>query len=231
MSSDSPAVILYDASGVALAVSNGVAIPAGTQGLLTAGSDGTNARFLRVAADGTVRTDPTGTTIQPVRVTDGTNNQPPVPTTLVPATAIGGSAVGRRAGVNANTFVDVRQTTYTEQTTNAQRSLASTSANDTSAGTGARQVVISYLDQTCSGPGGGVPFFTETVTLNGLTPVNTVNTNICFIERIDVLSVGSSGANVGTINLYTTTAGGGTIFASIGTGALATGLGDNETLW
>jgi hypothetical protein len=306
MSSDSPAAILYDANGVALAVSNGVAVPANTKGLLAAGSDGTNARFIRVATDGSVRIDPTGTTAQPVtdnggsltvdgavvasqgtaaalsgywpvRVTDGSNtmptadtiaralfsrvtdgvngavavkagltsalpsdpsfvvqvspNQEPIPTTLVPATALGGSAVGRRTNVSSGTFVDVRQTTYTEQTTNAQRSVASTSASDAAAGTGARQVTIYYLDQNGSGPGTGTPFYTEVVTLNGTTPVNTVATNICFIERIDVTSVGSTGSNVGTINLYTTTAGGGTIFGSITTGSIATGVGDNTTLW
>ena len=55
--------------------------------------------------------------------------------------------------------------------------------------------------------------------------------SICFIERIDVVSVGANGSNVGTINMYTTTGAGGTIFASIGVGNIATGLGDNQTFW
>jgi len=53
----SPAVILYDANGVALAVENGVAIPANTRGLLVAGreTDG-KARFVHVDANGTLAT-------------------------------------------------------------------------------------------------------------------------------------------------------------------------------
>jgi hypothetical protein len=45
-------VYLYDAAGVAMAVQNGVAIPAGTSGLLLMGTDGTNARRLGVNASG-----------------------------------------------------------------------------------------------------------------------------------------------------------------------------------
>jgi hypothetical protein len=152
-------------------------------------------------------------------------NQDPIPTTLVPQTSTPGSSIGRISNLNANTFSPVRQTTYVEQTTNGQRSIVSTSASDTALGTGARTVIITYYDQTCTGP------FTETVTLNGLTAVNTVATNICFIERIQVLSVGSNGSNVGTLNLYTGLNATGTIFAAVGVGAIATGLGDNQTLY
>ena len=66
--SRSAAVILYDANGVAMAVQDGVAIPVGTSAVLAAGSDGTDARFLRTSSDGTIRVDPTGTTTQPVSV-------------------------------------------------------------------------------------------------------------------------------------------------------------------
>lgn len=45
-------VVLYDASGNPLAVQDGVAIPANTPGLLAAGSDGANARYVRVDASG-----------------------------------------------------------------------------------------------------------------------------------------------------------------------------------
>lgn len=62
---NAPAVLLYDANGVALAVQDGVAIPANTPAIMVAGSDGTNARYIRVATDGAVRIDPTGTTTQP----------------------------------------------------------------------------------------------------------------------------------------------------------------------
>jgi hypothetical protein len=112
----------------------------------------------------------------------------------------------------------VRRTTYTEQTSNAQRSIASASANDTAAGTGARTVRITYLDSTGSGP------YTETVTLNGTSYVNTVATNICFIEQIDVITAGSGGSNAGVITLKAATAGGGATIGTINTG-------DNQTFW
>lgn len=114
--------------------------------------------------------------------------------------------------------VPITATTYTEQLTNAQRSVSSSSASDTSAGTGARTIRICYFDQTMAGP------FYEDVTLNGTTPVNTVSTTICFIENIRVLSVGSGGNNAGTITLFAATAGGG---GAIGTIA----VNDNQTNW
>ena len=55
--------------------------------------------------------------------------------------------------------------------------LASTSANDTAAGTGIRKVRIHYLDAD------HVPH-EEVVTLNGLTAVNTVATDIYRINRL-----------------------------------------------
>lgn len=112
----------------------------------------------------------------------------------------------------------VRRTAYTEQTSNAQRSIASASASDSSAGTGARTVKITYLTSTGTGP------FTETVTLNGTTYVNTVATDICFIEEIKVMTVGSTGSNVGILTLKAATAGGG---ATIGT----INATNNQTFW
>jgi hypothetical protein len=115
-------------------------------------------------------------------------------------------------------FVAVMATTYTQQTSNAQRSLVSSSTNDASAGTGARKVRVTYFDEDLAGP------FVETVTMNGTTPVNTVATNICFIERMDVVEVGSQASNIGTISLKATTAGGGATVGSIA-------AGDGETNW
>jgi len=47
-----PAVLLYDANGIALAVRNGVAIPANTPGLIVMGSDGANSRYMAVDSSG-----------------------------------------------------------------------------------------------------------------------------------------------------------------------------------
>lgn len=119
---------------------------------------------------------------------------------------------------SATTRVLVKRTAYTEQTTNGQRSIASASANDTSAGTGARTLKITYYDQTGAGP------FTETLTLNGTARVNTVATNICFIEQLEVITAGSGGVNAGIITLFTVPTSGG---SAIGTIA----AGNNQTFW
>lgn len=321
--SKSPVVILYDADGKPLAVQDGVAIPANTPALLVAGKEPVsgNAKYLRVATDGTIRVDPTGTTTQPIsatslplptdaatatKQTDGTQKSvvrggAKGTTTAADVTSVsvdtniqalhvkiigGGSSVvdsnvnivdpsGNniatadgsapatnrglmvegydQTGVQAHrlavdslgrliiassgtvssqagfafgdvnltvvTTVLVNRTAYTEQTTNAQRSIASASAADTNtAGTGARQVRITYLDQTGAGP------YTETVNLNGTTYVNTTAVNICFIEKMEIVSVGSGGSNAGIITLKAAITGGG---ATIGTIAVS----NNQTFW
>lgn len=405
-------VVLYDANGVAHAVQNGVAIPVNTPAILIAGNDGAAARYMRTAADGTVRTDPTGTTTQPVSaaalplpagaateatlatrasdtglaavyarqadgsqltgvnnaagagavniqdggnsitvdgpVTDAELRATPVPVsgtvTAIPSsnkttihnaativasgsevitglgmaewhllinlksaptgvtptiafkieavdpvdqstvmdssrTIIGvthsgigteilrlgnlssdtvkiswtvsgagpsftnvnvtwvgivagdepGYTSGARSayrvfgGGTANANLPIVTTAYSEPSSAAQRSIASSSASDTAAGIGARMVKITYYDDVLNGP------FTETVTLNGVTPVNTTATNIRFIESLVVVNVGSDGANVGTITLYTGLAGAGTVITTISVNSFNTGFGDNQT--
>ena len=145
-----------------------------------AGWDGTNLRILKTDDQGRVRTvSPTGT--------------------------LSGFADGQIV-LASSTVTAVRSTTYTEPSVGAQRSVASSNANDTSAGTGARTIRITYYTLTAGVVAGP---FTEDKTLNGTTPVNTTATNICFIEKIEVLTVGSTGSNVGIITLYGSTAGGG----------------------
>lgn len=118
----------------------------------------------------------------------------------------------------ASTKVVVRRTAYTEQTTNAQRSIVSTSATDAAAGTGARTVAITYYTVTGTGP------FIEIITLNGTVAVNTVATDICYVENMIVVTAGSTGSNAGTINFKSTTAGGGVTVGSISPT-------DNRTFW
>jgi hypothetical protein len=118
----------------------------------------------------------------------------------------------------AITTAAIRRTTYTEQTINFTGSISSSSASDAAAGTGARTVRIYYVDQT------GATAGTEDVTLNGTSWVNLVTTTKCFIEKIEVLTVGSTGSNVGIITLKTGSAGAGT---TVGTIAAT----DNRTFW
>lgn len=69
--------------------------------------------------------------------------------------------------------------------------LVSTSANDTAAGTGARTVFVEGLDSAFA-------LASETVTLNGATPVNTVS-SYTMIHRLTALTAGSGDVNAGAI--------------------------------
>lgn len=120
---------------------------------------------------------------------------------------------------SATTEAAINGTAYTEPTVGAQRGLKSSSANDAAAGTGARKVKITYYklasDGTITGP------FYETVTLNGVTAVPTVATDIALIERLDVITVGSGGVAAGTITL-TIDSGAGAAVTTIAAGKNAT---------
>ncbi len=75
--------------------------------------------------------------------------------------------------------------------------VSSSSASDTSAGVGARSIYIVGINST----GGEV---SETVTLNGQTPVNTTHT-YTEIQTCSVITAGSTEHNVGNINIGTGT--------------------------
>lgn len=133
---------------------------------------------------------------------------------------LNGVTVSRAAGYVATSAASntaVRATTYTAPGSNGQRSLSSSSANDTAAGTGARTVVVTFLDAAFA-------VHQETVTLNGTTPVNMVATNLAYVESIVVATVGSGGINAGVISLFSSTAGGGSAVGSIA-------IGDQQTWW
>lgn len=86
---------------------------------------------------------------------------------------------------------------YTHTDTPVVMKVSSTSANDTSAGTGARQIYILGINST----GAEV---SETVTLNGQTGVNTTHTYTA-IQSASVVSVGSGKENAGSISIGTGT--------------------------
>lgn len=73
---------------------------------------------------------------------------------------------------------------------------ASSSANDTSAGTGARTINVSGIDTSFAA-------FSETVTLNGQSSVNLATANILLINSMEVLTAGSGGLNAGIIQCGT----------------------------
>ena len=100
--------------------------------------------------------------------------------------------------------------------------VSSSSANDTSGGTGARTVLVSGLDANYYE-------ISETVILSGQTPVNTVNSYIRMF-RAFVVTAGSGGTAAGTIYV-----GGGTVTAGVPATVYAEiALGENQTtmaLW
>lgn len=142
--------------------------------------------------------------------------------------ANGNLIVTQLSGFGANfTFGDVtlsataqavvNRTPYTEPTSAVAFSIKSSSANDTSAGTGARTVTITYMDASGNGPN------TETVTLNGTTCVNSSTTTAKYFEKAQVITAGSGATNAGTITFYTGTG------CSTTVGTIS--IGDKQTFW
>lgn len=87
---------------------------------------------------------------------------------------------------------------YTGQPAGAAPELVtvvSSSTDDASAGTGARTVSISGLKTSTS-----TAYESETITLNGTTPVDSVN-SWYRVNRLRVLTAGSGGANAGTLTV------------------------------
>lgn len=75
-----------------------------------------------------------------------------------------------------------------------QMQLVSTSASDAAAGTGAQTIVVHYLDASGNEK-------EELITMNGVTPVLTVATNIRFVQEMHVITAGSNLLAVGTITI------------------------------
>lgn len=128
---------------------------------------------------------------------------------------------GMRNGMvntGSTSLIPVRQTIYSEPSSAVQRSMSSSLAADTAAGTGARKVRIVYYDEIMNGP------LIEEIALAGTAPVNTIATNIRFIESISVIEVGSDGQNMGVITLHSGLTGAGTVIGSIAATR-------NGTLW
>jgi len=128
---------------------------------------------------------------------------------------VSGSSTITKFGFNsdidtASTPEDIWNTggVYVAPTAARVHAIVSNSVNDTSAGTGCRTVLVFGII-------GDYTRVTETVTMNGTTPVNTVNSYL-HIHLIQCRSVGSSGVNAGTITA--TAATDATITATILTG-------------
>lgn len=124
------------------------------------------------------------------------------------------SSFGERTSSGAETNAPIRTSgaIVLIDPAGVQMSIVSASASDTSNGTNARTVLISYLDTNLAEQ-------TEVVTLAGLTPVSTVATNIRYIQGMRVASYGAtSSAAAGAISASN----GGTTYASIPAGEVRT---------
>lgn len=107
-----------------------------------------------------------------------------------------GYVFGRNTNVD-NVVVDLWEGptgSYVFPTVAQQMRFVSTSANDTIAGTGIQKIHIHYLDANY------LPKI-EIVEMNGLTPVNTVATDILRINAMHAYQVGSGGFAAGDISL------------------------------
>jgi hypothetical protein len=147
--------------------------------MMVGGTDGTDARGLR--------TDPAGN----LYVIPNAHGFIPGSQEII--------KMGYIEGVN-NAFQDIwtHGGTYVWPVAQQQMEVVSSSANDTAAGTGARSITFVYLDNTFAQ-------HTETVTLNGVTPVLTVATNIYRINSFLVATAGSDKVADGNIDIRNAT--------------------------
>lgn len=110
-----------------------------------------------------------------------------------------GYVFGRNTNVD-NAVVDLWEGptgTYVFPTVGQQMKFVSSSANDTLAGSGVQKIHIHYLNSN------HIPL-TETVNMNGTTPVSTVSTDIYRINSMHAVQVGSGEVAAGNISLTNT---------------------------
>ena len=93
-------------------------------------------------------------------------------------------------------YLDTSQPRMNTPTVGQTLYIVSTSASDTSAGTGARTVRVVYLDSA------GLQTF-ATYTMNGTTPVS-MGTGFTFIQWAEVATVGTGTTSVGNISISST---------------------------
>lgn len=115
----------------------------------------------------------------------------------------------------ATTQTRIMETAFTYTGSNVTPFIASGSANDTLAGTGAQKITITYYKADGSGP------FTDTENMQGVTGFFAAST-MAFIEKVQVTQVGSGGVNAGQILISN--------LAPLSTMA-AIAAGENETFY
>jgi len=107
------------------------------------------------------------------------------------------SLPGRKNAISSTVLDDLTQipgTTVVPEPGGIQLQLVSSSASDTAAGTGIRTVDLHYLDSN------GLEQVEE-ITLNGVAPVNTVATDIDYVQWVHAKTVGTGGVAAGNISV------------------------------
>ena len=117
---------------------------------------------------------------------------------------VAGATVWNKWGYNADIDTAAQETIWspggllTYMTSADTLDIVSSDVNDTSAGTGARSIIIYGVDENRASQ-------IEVVTLNGTTPVTTTNQWL-GVNRMSIYLAGSSAANEGDITASATTA-------------------------
>ena len=126
----------------------------------------------------------------------------PIPFTSSLGRVAGHSRVaiyGHSPTPGAGTDVWEGASAYPFQTVASKLEILSASANDTSAGTGARTMMITGLDANFNP-------LSEVITMNGVTPVQSVGTYL-RVNGLNIMTSGSGHTNAGDITLRLTGAG------------------------
>jgi hypothetical protein len=107
--------------------------------------------------------------------------------------------IGSSQSIGSTSFTILSNAAVSQPSTGQGMNVVSTSASDTSNGTGVQQITIDYF----TAPSGTTGWLkkSEVVTLNGVTPVPTVNTDIYRIDRVHTNRVGTNGTPLGTITV------------------------------
>lgn len=122
------------------------------------------------------------------------------------------SIPGRKDGLSNTALDDLTQipgTIVVPDPGGIQLQISSSNAADTSAGTGVQTIDVHYLDTNGDEQ-------EENIIMNGVTPVNTVATNIDFIQWIHAAAVGTGGVAAGNISAEDT--GGAVIYEYLAAG-------------
>lgn len=122
------------------------------------------------------------------------------------------SIPGRKDGLSSSALDDLTQipgTVVVPEPGGIQLQFSSSSGSDTSAGTGVQTIDIHYLDTSGDEQ-------EENIIMAGAVPVNTVATNIDFIQWIHTTTVGSGGVAAGNISVENV--GGGTVYEYLAAG-------------